>query len=135
MHAGEVVAEERLVEALWEGAPPRTAAKTLQNYVVRLRRRLEGCEGAAIVTRPPGYVLDGLTTDVAAARALVGEGRRAAERGEHASAVGRFDEALALWRGPALVEFADRPFARSEVAGLDELRASIAEERMDAVAE
>ena len=133
VHAGEVVAEDRLVEALWMGSPPRTAAKTLQNYVLRLRRRLEGCGDAAIVTRPPGYVLEGLTTDAAAARALVAEGRRLAERGEHAAAIATFDEALALWRGPALAEFADRPFARTEAAGLDELRASIAEERMAAI--
>ena len=64
---------------------------------------------------------------------MVAEGRRAAERGEHAAAIARFDEALALWRGPALAEFADRAFARTEAAGLDELRASIAEERIAAV--
>ena len=133
LHAGAVVAEDRLVEALWMGSPPRTAAKTLQNYVLRLRRHLEGCGDAAIVTRPPGYVLEGLTTDAAAARALVAKGRRLAERGEHAAAIAIFDEALALWRGPALAEFADRPFARTEAAGLDELRASIAEERMAAI--
>ena len=133
LHVGAVVAEDRLVEALWTGSPPRTAAKTLQNYVLRLRRRIEGCGDAAIVTRPPGYVLEGLTTDAAAARALVAEGRRLAERGERAAAIATFDEALALWRGPALVEFADRPFARTEAAGLDELRASIAEERMAAI--
>ena len=133
LHVGAVVAEDRLVEALWTGSPPRTAAKTLQNYVLRLRRRIEGCGDAAIVTRPPGYVLEGLTTDAAAARALVAEGRRLAERGERAAAIATFDEALALWRGPALAEFADRPFARTEAAGLDELRASIAEERMAAI--
>ena len=89
LHAGAVVAEDRLVEALWTGSPPRTAAKTLQNYVLRLRRRIEGCGDAAIVTRPPGYVLEGLTTDAAAARVLVAEGRRLAERGEDAAAAGR----------------------------------------------
>ncbi|MFC5995027.1 BTAD domain-containing putative transcriptional regulator [Pseudonocardia hispaniensis] len=133
MHVGEVVAEDRLVDALWGQSPPRTAAKTLQNYVLRLRRRLEGCGDAAIVTRPPGYALEGVTTDVAMARTLVVEGRRAAERGEHAAAIGRFDEALALWRGPAFAEFADRAFARPEVAGLEQLRASIVEERMASV--
>ena len=133
LNVGAVVAEDRLIDALWTGSPPRTAGKTLQNYVLRLRRRLAGCGNAAIVTRPPGYVLDGLTTDAAVARALVADARRLAGRGEHAAAVATFDEALALWRGPALAEFADRPFARTEAAGLDELRASIAEERMAAI--
>ena len=38
LHRGEVVAEGGLIEALWGAEPPRTAAKTLQNYVLRLRR-------------------------------------------------------------------------------------------------
>ena len=45
------------MDALWDGDPPRTAAKTLQNYVLRLRRR--GWAAPAIATRPPGYALDG----------------------------------------------------------------------------
>ena len=63
-------------------------------------------------------------------------GRRGQERrrrGAHATAIARFDAALALWRGPAIAEFADRDFARTEAARLDELRASVAEDRVDAV--
>lgn len=133
VHAGEVVAEERLVDALWGAAPPRTAAKTLQNYVLRLRRRLEGCPELAILTRAPGYLLAGSATDVRAAESLVAQGRSAAADGDHATAIARFDAALALWRGPAIAEFADRDFARTEAARLDELRASVAEDRVDAV--
>jgi DNA-binding SARP family transcriptional activator len=132
VNAGAVVAEDQLVDALWDGAPPRTAAKTLQNYVLRLRRRLDGCSGTSIVTRPPGYLLDGLV-DVGRAESLTRQGRRAAEGGDLAVAIARFDEALALWRGPSLVEFADRAFARTEAARLDELRESVAEDRVAAV--
>jgi len=60
VNAGAVVAEDQLVDALWDGAPPRTAANTLQNYVLRLRKRLDGGTGMSIVTRPPGYLLHGL---------------------------------------------------------------------------
>ncbi len=126
VHPGEAVAEDHLVDALWDGDPPRTAAKTLQNYVLRLRRRLGG---TAIATRPPGYALDGPGTDAGAARDLVARGRREAARGDHAAAIETFDDALALWRGGAYAEFADRAFARTEAAGLGELRASTAEER------
>jgi DNA-binding SARP family transcriptional activator len=133
VHAGEVVAEDRLIDALWDGAPPRTASKTLQNYVLRLRRVLNECDGAAIVTRPPGYSLDVGATDAALAESLIADGRREAEHGEYATALARFDEALALWRGPAINEFADRPFARSEAARLDQLRESAAEDRVAAV--
>jgi hypothetical protein len=103
VNAGAVVAEDRLVDALWDGSPPRTATKTLQNYVLRLRRRLGA---TAIRTRAPGYVLDGTATDVGARRGADREGRRAAAAGDHEAAIAGFDEALALWRGPALVEFA-----------------------------
>ena len=132
VHHGEVVAEDCLVDALWDGMPPRTAAKTLQNYVMRVRRRLEGVGGAAIMTRPPGYVLDGSLTDVRLVETLVAEGRRSAGRGDHGTAIARFDEALGLWRGATLAEFADRSWARTEAARLDELRASVAEERVAA---
>ncbi|GAA2554346.1 hypothetical protein GCM10010210_29690 [Pseudonocardia hydrocarbonoxydans] len=137
VHRGEVVAEDRLVEALWAGSPPRTAAKTLQNYVLRLRRALDG-GGVAIRTRSPGYLLDGTDaggagppdTDAALAEARIAAGRRAAARDDHAGAVTAFDEALALWRGPGLVEFADRDFARTTAARLAELRASAEEDRV-----
>lgn len=131
VHGGEVVAEDRLVDALWADAPPRTASKTLQNYVLRLRRVLG--EGAAIRTRPPGYLLDAPGTDVALAESGIAAARRAAARGDHAAAVTAFDEALALWRGPALDEFADRAFARTTAARLAELRAAAAEDRAESV--
>src|SRR6185312_3207205 len=43
------------------------------------------------------------------------------------------DEALGLWRGPALAEFADRPFARAEAVRLDELRVTVRERRAELV--
>jgi DNA-binding SARP family transcriptional activator len=133
VHAGEVVGEDRLVDALWDGQPPRTAAKTLQNYVMRVRHRLDGLDGPTIGTRPPGYLLDGAATDVLAVESLVAEGRQAAGRGDHESAAARFEEALRYWRGPALAEFADRSWARTEAGRLDELRESVTEERLAAV--
>jgi DNA-binding SARP family transcriptional activator len=133
VHLGEVVVEDRLVDALWNEAPPRTAAKTMQNYVMRVRRRLDGLGGAAILTRSPGYVLDGSMTDVRLVEQLIAEGRRAAGRGDHDTAIARFEEALGCWRGPSIAEFADRSWARTEAARLDELRESVAEERMAGV--
>lgn len=137
VHRGEVVAEDRLVDALWQGDPPRTAAKTLQNYVLHLRRALDG-GGVAIRTRAPGYLLDAPDTDApdtdaALAEEGIGAGRRALARGDHAGALTALDGALALWRGPGLEEFADRPFARTAAARLAELRASAAEDRVAAL--
>src|SRR5919106_4442570 len=55
VHANDVLRPERLVEDLWEGSPPRTAAATLQTHVWQLRTslRLE-----SLLTRPAGYVLE-----------------------------------------------------------------------------
>jgi len=135
VHTGAVVGEDHLVDALWDGAPPRTAAKTLQNYVMRVRRRLDGLGGLAITTRPPGYLLDGTATDVRVVESVVAKGRLAAAHGDHDTAAARYEEALGFWRGPALAEFADRPWASTEAARLDELRESVAEERTAALLE
>src|SRR5258708_6915976 len=40
--------------------------------------------------------------------------------------------ALALWRGPALAEFAFEPFGQAEIGRLDDLRLSAIEERIEA---
>ena len=41
------------------------------------------------------------------------------------------DQALALWRGPVLQEFADEPFAAAEAARLDELHLAATEDRFE----
>lgn len=41
-------------------------------------------------------------------------------------------EALALWRGPPLVDFTYEPFARAEVERLEELRLAALTERIEA---
>ena len=51
LHAGEPVSRDRLIEDLWDGRPPATAAKVLQTYVSQLRKAL-GSD--VIVTRPGG---------------------------------------------------------------------------------
>src|SRR4051812_46560681 len=55
--AGHVVSSARLLDDLWEGAPPASGAVALRVIVSRLRRTL-GSDGCAIVSQPPGYVLD-----------------------------------------------------------------------------
>jgi DNA-binding SARP family transcriptional activator len=130
LQAGHVVAEDGLVAALWDDAPPRTATKTLQNYVLRVRRALGRDGAASIVTRPGGYLLAGVSTDAARAEDLVDRARRCSAAGEHAAALAGFDEALALWRGAALAEFAGHAFARAEAARLTELRETAREDRV-----
>ena len=45
LHDGEVVSSDRLIDELWAGKPPGTAAKALQGYVSSLRKQL-GLSGA-----------------------------------------------------------------------------------------
>src|SRR5688572_20184409 len=55
LHANEVVATDTLIGGLWGEAPPATVAKSVQSYVMRLRRELGS---QRLSTRPPGYVLN-----------------------------------------------------------------------------
>src|SRR6476659_1966422 len=61
LHANEVVSSDRLVEALWEDAPPASVDNMVQAYISRLRTVLEperrrGSNGV-LLTRAPGYLL------------------------------------------------------------------------------
>jgi DNA-binding SARP family transcriptional activator/tetratricopeptide (TPR) repeat protein len=127
LRPNEVVSVDRLVDELWGDRPPRTVTAYIQNCVARLRRVL-GAE--TIETRAPGYVLrvDPKTIDaVRFERAL--EASAALEPLERATAL---REALALWRGPALSDFAFEEFAQDEIARLDELRLRALEQQLAA---
>jgi len=131
VHAGRVVAADRLIEDLWGERPPGNPVNTLQGRVSALRRAL-GPVAARLATRPPGYRLDVDPEQVDAARfeRLVADADRAAAR-DPARALGLLAEALGLWRGPALAEFADRPWAQAEAARLEELRLAAVELRAE----
>ncbi|HEV2779720.1 MAG TPA: BTAD domain-containing putative transcriptional regulator, partial [Actinophytocola sp.] len=62
----------------------------------------------------------------------VASGARALASGSAARAHADLLAGLALWRGPALAEFADEPFARAEAARLAELRMRAVEHRIAA---
>ena len=127
---GRVVSVDRLVEALWPGDPPETAAHAVQVYVSQLRKAL----GPVIATRAPGYELELVAERVDLHRfaRLTQEGRAALEGGDPTAAEGALREALALWRGPALADFLYEPFAQTEIARLEELRTVTLEERIEA---
>ncbi|MGI8806489.1 MAG: BTAD domain-containing putative transcriptional regulator [Acidimicrobiales bacterium] len=135
VNAGEVVPETRLIYALWGEEPPRTASKTLQNYVMRLRKALRAEDDTVTIeTRSPGYLLSGgpETVDAVAVKDMARAARAARERGDDHMAAELLRQALGCWRGPSLAEFADQPFAMADAAHLDELRQTILEERLDA---
>jgi YVTN family beta-propeller protein len=130
VHANEVVSRERLIELVWAGRPPETAAAALYGYVSGLRRLLGH---AALETRAPGYRLrvDGDNLDLARFERLTREAREAAAGGEPEPALGLLEEALALWRGPALDDLPPGAFAEIERERLAELRLAAIEERIE----
>ena len=53
--AGRVVGFERIIDDVWDGHPPPSAAKTLQKYVSELRKQLPDL---TLRTTGGGYLLD-----------------------------------------------------------------------------
>ena len=130
LRRGEVVSVDALVEALWGDTAPSTAVKAVQGYVSHLRRVL-GSDGA-VVTQAPGYVLRVPARAVDAHRfaTLAAEAWRTLQD-DPESALRTFEQALALWRGPALAEFAFVDFAQREIRRLEELRLETVEGRFE----
>jgi DNA-binding SARP family transcriptional activator/ABC-type branched-subunit amino acid transport system substrate-binding protein len=128
---GEVVSSDRLIDELWGESAPQAAAKSVQVYVSGLRKAL-GAE--ALETRGRGYVLQvgPGQLDIERFESLLKEGRRLLAGGDPATAAETLREALDLWRGPALADFAYEDFAQEEIGRLDELRLTALEERIDA---
>lgn len=126
LEANEVVPTERLIEQLWDGRPPPSAAKSLQNSVVRLRKLV----GDRLVTRAPGYAirvapdeLDGIVFE------RLFESARSEESGARADMLRR---ALALWRGRVLADVFPSVAELPEAGRLEGLRVAALEQRIDA---
>ena len=135
LDAGRVVPVERLIDLLWDEAPPRTALTALQGVISQLRRALDtGGESATpIQFRPPGYVI--LVApgelDLNEFERLVQQARLSIAGGDPPTAERHLREALALWRGPALGGVTAEGLRRVEVPRLEELRLGALEERVD----
>ena len=136
LHLNEVVSRDALIDELWEHDPPPTAAKIVQNAVSQLRKGVEAAAGeaAAIATEPAGYVLhaDPERLDVRRFERLADAGKDALEAGDARAAREQLRSALALWRGRALVDVAEMPFAQAEAVRLEELRLAAIEDRTEA---
>src|SRR6266511_4899514 len=133
LQRGQVVPGSRLVDLLWGDRPPHAASTMLQSHISRIRAALRGAgsQDAELVGHPGGYELRAPETavDVDRFRATVDRARAPAAVAERRALL---DEALGMWRGPALVDMATEPLCRSICAELDELRISVLEERLDA---
>ncbi|MFJ6673518.1 BTAD domain-containing putative transcriptional regulator [Actinosynnema sp. NPDC091369] len=125
--AGRVVTTEELADALWPEDRPADEVAAVRSLVSRLRRALPA---DVLRSAPGGYLLDLPADAVDALRfdRLAREARAALTAGDPVAARRSAAEALALWRGPALVDAAGAPFAVGYVAGLDETRLAVVED-------
>jgi DNA-binding SARP family transcriptional activator/tetratricopeptide (TPR) repeat protein len=133
---GHQVSTERLLDALWDGSPPPSGPASLQSYVSHLRRALEPDRAARSPSRVltnggAGYVMPVPEEDVDAWRfeRLVDD---AAGVADPDTRVRVLREALGLWRGPALAEYAGHDWADFEARRLEELRDAAREQLLAA---
>lgn len=127
--ANQDLTTDWLVDAVWGDAAPRTARKTLQAYVARLRHAL----GPELESTEAGYRLRVADRDLDAAvfeqQATLGH-RLLAD--DPASAATQLRAALGLWRGLPFGELGERPVLVPEVERLRERRLEALADRVDA---
>jgi DNA-binding SARP family transcriptional activator/tetratricopeptide (TPR) repeat protein len=128
------VPTNRLIDLLWDGAPPATGRAGLRTHVSRLRSRLDpdgnGRLGLRLISRDAGLLaqVDRSLVDVHRFSDLVGRAG-GADLPERARLL---RQALALWRGPILADVAT-PMLRDRVGvELEELRRVSTEAMVDA---
>ena len=147
LHRNEVVSADRLIDDLWGESPPETALRTLRAYVSRLRKalgangaspdesdRASGADGGVLVTQGHGYVLRVAPGELDVERfgEMADRGREALAARRPREAAAMLSEALGIWRGPPLTDFAYEPFAQSSIAQLEELHLAAIEDRVEA---
>jgi DNA-binding SARP family transcriptional activator len=129
LHSNQVVSSGRLIDELWGDEPPQSGSAALQVRVSQLRKAL-GAGGARLETRAPGYLLrlERDELDLHRFERLTQEAAHA----EPSQAAALLQEALALWRGPPLAEFAYESFAQAAIRRLEELRLAAVERKVAA---
>jgi DNA-binding SARP family transcriptional activator/Tfp pilus assembly protein PilF len=125
LSAGQVVLVDDLIDVLWAQQPPQSARASLQILVVGLRKALAGLPGCALERYGDGYQLRAAPdkVDVHRFRSLVAAAREAPDENQ---AIAAFDQALALWQGPALSGV-------PATVRVEAIRAGLAEEHLSAV--
>jgi DNA-binding SARP family transcriptional activator/tetratricopeptide (TPR) repeat protein len=135
LNGNQHVSQDKLIECLWNDTPPPKAGGALQTHIARLRRTLgDGADGHPLIsTRSLGYVIEvsEATLDLFRFRDLVGQADRLSEMKDTAGESRVLEEALALWRGPALVDVPSESLQRDDVPQLTEERLRVLERWFD----
>ncbi|WP_132191640.1 MULTISPECIES: BTAD domain-containing putative transcriptional regulator [Kribbella] len=132
LSAGRPVGLETLVDGLWGTEAP--SANALQSLVSRLRAGLPATESSiSVQSGPAGYTLtiSPESVDALQFEDLVRRGRQVLVT-DPAQARALLTQAERLWRGDALADLRDLPFAAIEADRLSELRLGAGEDLAEA---
>ena len=138
VNANQVVSIDGIADALWgdeaDGKQNAIWVSGSQLRAILEPERSGRGENTILVTREPGYVLavDSDRVDMLRCEKAVVEAHNIIDA-DAERAVGILDEALGLWRGDALADFAYEDFARGTRDHLTELRLEARELRFDAM--
>ncbi|HEX3961274.1 MAG TPA: BTAD domain-containing putative transcriptional regulator [Trebonia sp.] len=134
LRQNSVVRTSELIDELWEDNPPVSAMTTLQTYIYKLRKTfLKYGAGEALQTKPAGYMLNipYENVDLHWFEKAIKEGRAKLDSGDLTRAAEILADALAIWRGPALVDVAAGNLLSAYVTRLEELRFRTLELRIE----
>jgi DNA-binding SARP family transcriptional activator len=132
--ADRVVSADQLITEAWGSTPPRKALPGLHVYVSQLRKFLhQPGTDSPVATQPPGYLLrvEPGEADFREFLGLLERGRVAARNEHYEEAIDLCDQALALWRGPAVGDLVQGPVLRAFALWLEEARSECTELRAE----
>ncbi|GAA2931409.1 AfsR/SARP family transcriptional regulator [Streptomyces enissocaesilis] len=137
LNPSELIPTNTLIEDLWEDEPPAAGGiNALHRLVSRARHALRqaGHAEAGVIAGPGGYQLAvaAEAVDVHHFERLTAAGRALLRNNEPEQAVATLRQALTLWRGTPLAEFAGTTFARQATVRLEEIRLTALEARIEA---
>ncbi|TYK52423.1 AfsR/SARP family transcriptional regulator [Actinomadura decatromicini] len=125
LHPGRVVTLDRIIDGIWDDAPPRSAVENVRTYTCQLRTILRGSgHRDRLDSHPGGYRLHTHPEELDLQRftTLVGNGQLALRSGGYANAVTLLGDAIGLWRGTPLAELELGAEMRAKTVALEELR-------------
>ena len=142
LNYSRVVSLSASIDELWASPAPKTSRAAVQIYIHQLRKRLadltgrtlDEVSGEMLRTVRNGYEFvaeEWVEFDLWTYHRLERTGTAAMADGDFASASRYFNEALSLWRGPALTDIEPGPGIRAAVAGLDQSRATMLGHRIE----
>ncbi|MFF1354957.1 BTAD domain-containing putative transcriptional regulator [Streptomyces sp. NPDC058297] len=130
VNADTAIPVNSFVQELWGDNPPRTATATIQTYIGQVRRTIaEALKKSAneiaeeiLITEGGSYVLSTrrVALDITEYEMLTAAGNAAVQRDEFVEGSELLHQAVALWRGPALVNVEAGELLGARIVHLDE---------------